>query len=97
MNKSKESETAKIFSDEEAVMIVGSKSVMKIGLDPEAYVAVFQLNSPAKANDEKEVVSVTKGNIVQREAPFGCSKIGPDRADFTLSDDAVQGAKSGDK
>ncbi len=97
MNKSTENQAAKIFSDGEAVTIVGSKLVMKIGLDPEAYVAVFQLNGPAKANDEKEVLIVTKDSVTQRKASFGCSKIGTDRADFTLSDDAVQGVKSGNK
>jgi len=89
MNKSKKNRATKIFSDRKAVTIVGSKSVMGIGLDPDPYVAMFQLNSSPKANDENEVVIVTKDSVTQQKAPFGCSKIGPDRASFTLSDDAV--------
>ncbi len=96
MNKSKGSGTAKIISDGEAVTIVGSESVIRIGLKPEPYVAAFCLNSPPEVKGENQVVSVTKDNITQEEAPFDYSKIGAGRVVFTLSGDASQGGKSDD-
>ncbi len=85
MNKSKGSGTAKIISDGEAVTIVGSESVIRIGLKPGPCFAAFHLNSPPKANDEKQVVSVAKDNITQEEAPFDCSKIGAGGVVFTAT------------
>jgi len=73
----------------EAITIGSNEVVIRVGLGPEPYVAVLHPNGPSEVNGENQVVSVTKDNIVQLEVPFGCSKIGPGRADFTLPDDAV--------
>jgi hypothetical protein len=81
----------------EAITIGSNEVVIRIGLGPEPYVVVFRPNGSSEANGENQVVSVTKNNITQLEVPFGCSKIASDGAIFTVTDNASQGGKSGDK
>ncbi len=69
----------------------------RMGLGPEPYIEMTPPDDLPKTTDTEQVVSVTKDSVTQRKAPFGRSQIRAGRADFTLSEDAAQRAKSGGK